>query len=782
MESVCTGGLPEALACCAEAAVECVVAGETHVAQALILGLATVVCGEGAAGWERAIEQGAQEYAEGPASLWECIQRAVRRRARMQTFAEHAPGLAWSWLPDGSIDFVNRRWTEFTGLTLEQAKAGEHWGLVQSQDRKEFWRRFASARDGKRPFEMECRFRTGLGSGWRWFLVQGAPVVDAAGRIVRWVGTATDIDALKRGEIALRASEERFRRLFEESPLGVALEDEQGLFLRVNPAFCRMLGYEEASLLGMSLKTLTRDHHGGSERLLARRDGGVLWARVHEDAASRSKERFVLVEDLSGRKAAEQDRRLLVTVLENTPDFVGLARMDGTVFYVNPAGRRLVGLSSEQDAAVLGIESYGFPEDLPLYRFEVMPAVKRGEIWQGEIRFRHQGTGEPIPMEMRAFAIFDEQGRRLGFANVSRDIRERKAAESALRKSETDYRTLIQTLPHMVWMTTPAGVCDYLSPQWLAYTGIAQEQQLGEGWLQSLHPEDREPTRQAWATAVETQGRYDVEFRIRRHDGAHRWFKTRGVPQFDDSGQLVRWLGVCTDIHDQKSVEAALRRSNAELEQFAYVASHDLQEPLRTCTVYAQLLERRCAEVVQGEAKEFLNNVVQSSQRMRQLINDLLEYSRTGTDFATAIADPQAAVEAAMENLKERIRETKAVVTFQPMPTVMANQSQLAAVFQNLLSNSIKYARPGVPPEICIRTESCDGICQFSVWDNGSGFEPRYAEKIFGIFKRLHGQSVPGTGIGLAIVKNIVERHGGAAWAEGRPGEGATFYFTLPLA
>ncbi|HBY64527.1 MAG TPA: hypothetical protein DEH78_32305 [Solibacterales bacterium] len=783
-----TASLNEALAVARQLPLHCAVLDQAVLDAARLpeFGCAVVVCGPdgGETAWKAALDAGAQDYyvnGGDARGLVSAVEKAAYRHEQHCALGDAAPHLIWTWRTDGTVDCVNRRWREFTGMSLEQAQQGQHWKLLRRADRHAAQTAYAAALESGQPFEMQCRIRPKEGRGWRWLQVQCVPVTDGAGRIARWLGTATDVDSLKRSELAMRASAGRFRRLFDENPLGIALEDENGCFLSVNAALCRMLGYQVEELLGRSFRGLTR-HESPGIRALVRRDGTLVWTRIHEEEGNGQGQRFTLVEDITAHKAGEEERRLLVTVLENTPDFVGLARMDGSVFYVNRAGCRLVGLAGPEEAVRLSIEEYGYPDDLRLYREEIMPAVKRGEVWQGEIRFRHQATGEPIPMEMRAFAIFDERGRRIGFANVSRDIRERKAIESALQASERQHRMLIQTLPQMVWMTRSDGACDYLSPQWLEYTGVPEAAQWGNGWAQTLHPEDRERTVQSWTESVATGARYDIEYRLRRHDGVYRWFKARAVRLTDEHGRVARWIGVCTDIHDQKSVENALRRSNAELEQFAYVASHDLQEPLRNATIYAQLLERRCGASLDAEAREYLDNVVRSSQRMRQLVDDLLTYSRLSADCGSSVADPRAAVEVAIENLQELVRETGAAIQCGPMPAVQANQSQLAAVFQNLLSNSLKYARPGTPPVVRVEAAATEGVCTFSVRDNGQGFEPRYAEKIFGIFKRLHGASVPGTGIGLAIVKNIVERHGGTAWAEGEPGAGATIYFTLPVA
>jgi signal transduction histidine kinase len=225
-----------------------------------------------------------------------------------------------------------------------------------------------------------------------------------------------------------------------------------------------------------------------------------------------------------------------------------------------------------------------------------------------------------------------------------------------------------------------------------------------------------------------------------------------------------------------------LSRSNRELEQFAYIASHDLQEPLRMVASYLQLIERRYKGRLDSNADEFIGYAVDGAVRMQRMINDLLAYSRVGTKGnAFAPVDANEVLGQAMADLRLKIRETNAAITYDPLPTVQADASQLVQVFQNLLSNSIKF-RGETKPAIHVSAQRNEDAWQFSVRDNGIGFDPAYAEKIFIIFQRLHPVSVyPGSGIGLTICKKIIERHGGRIWAESEPGKGALFKFTIPF-
>ena len=234
---------------------------------------------------------------------------------------------------------------------------------------------------------------------------------------------------------------------------------------------------------------------------------------------------------------------------------------------------------------------------------------------------------------------------------------------------------------------------------------------------------------------------------------------------------------------ERKQAEDALARSNAELEQFAHVASHDLQEPLRMVTSYTQLLERRYKGKLDADADEFIAYTVDGAVRMQRLINDLLAYSQVGgerTAWNLEHVDCEAVLVQVLTDLKPSMQEHDAVVTHDPLPTVRAERGQLRQVFQNLIANAVKYCGPE-PPRIHVSATRRKGAWTFSVRDNGIGIDPQYAERIFVIFQRLHTRTeYPGSGIGLAICKKIVERHGGRLWVESRPGQGSTFYFTVP--
>jgi PAS domain S-box-containing protein len=356
-----------------------------------------------------------------------------------------------------------------------------------------------------------------------------------------------------------------------------------------------------------------------------------------------------------------------------------------------------------------------------------------------------------------------------------------QSRDDDLRRERERFRFMAESMPQKIFTATPKGDVDYFNRQWMEFTGLPFETIRDWGWTQFVHPDDVDENVRAWREAVATGEPFHLEHRFRRADGKYRWHLSRAQAMRDANGQISMWIGSNTEIHEQKEKEEALRRANDDLQQFAYSASHDLQEPIRNVAVYSEIVAKRYHSVLDADGQQFLGFLREGGSRLATLVNDLLAYTRAGTaELNESPVDAAAVLKHTLASLAEAIRESDAKVTYDPLPEVYMGESHLQQVLQNLIGNALKY-RDQNPPRIHVSAVSQGTNWCFSVRDNGIGIDPQYKEKIFGVFKRLnHDRKYSGTGIGLAICLRVVERYGGRIWVESEPGKGATFFFTVP--
>ncbi len=398
---------------------------------------------------------------------------------------------------------------------------------------------------------------------------------------------------------------------------------------------------------------------------------------------------------------------------------------------------------------------------------------------------------------------------------------DRKWAEEELRAQRERFRTLADSIPQLAWMTRSDGYIFWYNRRWYDYTGTTPKQMEGWGW-QSVHdPAELPRVLAKFKVAIAGGAPWEDTFPLRRHDGAMRWHLSRALPVRDEQGRIVSWFGTNTDITERMEMEddlrrtraelehrvrqrtaeladanealqtfaAELQRSNSELEQFASVASHDLQEPLRKIQAFGDRLQAKCAAALGEQGREYLDRMRAAAARMSTLINDLLAFSRVTTK-----AQPFGPVDLAKEarqvvsDLEGRLQQTDGRVELGELPALNADPTQMRQLLQNLIANSLKFHQPDEPPVVRVEGRILPGgdgagpLCELTVQDNGIGFDEKYLDRIFQLFQRLHSRSeYEGTGIGLAICRKIVERHGGTIAARSAPGDGATFVVTLPL-
>ncbi len=646
----------------------------------------------------------------------------------------------------------------------------------------------------------------------RWMRGQAQFSYGVTGVPERMIGVNIDIDDQKRAGAHLLQQWHQFDTALSHTPDLIFTFDLQGRFTYANQALLSLWQKPLEEALGKNFRDLeyppelAHRLHRQIERVIETRQpvrdntpytGADGEARHYEYI-------FAPVLDVDGQVTAvagstrdvternlaeelvEEDRRRWRELLLQTPAAVAVLRgPEHRYDSANSDYLRLVGRTAESllgktvREAVPQIIAQGF-------------ATMFDRVYEtGEPHVEHEAAvllGEDVPQQVYVNFVClptrGSDGQIDGTLVHATDVTALVRARQRVEESEERYRFLAESMPQMVWTATADGALDYVSTQVADYFGSKASALLGTGWLAGVHPDDRGQVVKSWQHSITTREPYETEFRLRRgEDGAWRWFLVRAVSMPSPESS---WVGTCTDIHDQKQSQAALRRANRELEEFAYVSSHDLQEPLRMVNIYTQLILKQVngikSVVVDESLTQYAGFVRQGVRRMQALIDDLLKFSRTvhAEEQPIGTADLSAALSEAVAVLKDRIEESGAVIRAQALPNAGGDTAQVAHVFQNLLSNSLKYRKRGTRLEIEISAEQQGEEWIVAVKDNGIGFEPQYGERIFGLFKRLHKDEYPGTGLGLAICQRIVERYGGRIWADGRTGEGATFRFSLP--
>ena len=514
--------------------------------------------------------------------------------------------------------------------------------------------------------------------------------------------------------------------------------------------------------------------------------------------------RRLLDEAAEKRATAEAARResgqRFRATFEQAAVGIALVAPDGRWVQVNHRLCEIVGYSQDELLART-FQDITHPDDLNA-DIASMRQMLAGEIetYSMEKRYLHKG-GAIVWINLTVALVRRPDGSPDYFISVVEDIQRRKEAEAALQAREATLREAQRLAGIGNWRWDLRTDRHAWSEE--IYRIYGRDPSLPP----AVYPEVQAYfTPESWArlaAAVETglaQGTpYECDAEVVRADGTRRWITARGKATPDAGGTVVELHGTVQDITERKRAEeeirklneglearvrertAELARSNAELEQFAYVASHDLQEPLRMVVGYVQLLEKRLADKLDADTREFMSFAVDGALRMQRLIQDILVYSRVGTRAQPLEpVDTAAALNETLALLASRMAETGAKVDAQSLPMVTADRVQLVQLFQNLIGNAIKFCTERAP-RIRVEARREPNRWRFSVTDNGIGIAPEYRGRIFGIFQRLHTRpEFPGTGIGLAICKRIVERHGGEIGIDSAPGGGSVFWFTLP--
>ncbi|MBI1274836.1 PAS domain S-box protein [bacterium] len=610
----------------------------------------------------------------------------------------------------------------------------------------------------------------------------------------------------------LKERKAKLRAAMQDAADGIVLINGQGQIEEFNSACEILFGYEAAEVMGKNVKILMpepyhREHDGylknyqqtgvrkiigiGREVKGKRKDGMIfdIDLRVSEVKIPGRTLYMGMFRDITERKKLEQETAKLIAVIEESSEFIGMADMEGNLQYHNPSAKKMVGLPDDFDMSKLKIADMH-----PAFAFErmkekVLPKVMEKGVWKGENILLHQ-DGREIPVLQTLVLHKDATGTPLYITTIIQDISLQKAQEEALRRSEEGLQLGWKGTGIGLWdwdiVTNRLNFSDRLK-ELLGYHHNEISDQFPE-WESRVHPDDLAPTLEKLQAHLAQEGPYDTEYRMRTKNGEWHWYHASGQAAWSQEGKPLRMAGSLEDITHRKQAEEMQRHlmdklaeSNTELERFAYVASHDLRGPLRLIANFAALLKKEYARQLDSGGQEYIGVINESAMRMHSMVGDLLEYARIGNEemrySKVSMEDQMRQVK---ENLASFIAEHRASITHDALPEVMGNPIQLMRLLQNLVGNAIKFHAKDTLPQVHVSVKEQENYWRFEVKDNGIGMAPEYTTQIFEPFRQLHARNeYMGTGIGLAICKRIVEKHGGIIGVESEPEKGSVFYFTI---
>lgn len=729
------------------------------------------------------------------------------QRGRYQQFHESAPIGYFVMDADNAILDVNNSGARLLGTTREKLLRSRLMSFVSAPSQGHFLSFMTSIRTTKEWHQCETELvRTDASQFCA--LLQGRQMggAEELGIFV------SDITQIKRTENALKESEKKYREVADLLAEGIYESDRSGTMSYANlklrdslginendfnngtPVFEFIAARDRNSATERFARIVKGEDLGPQEYLMQRRDGTTFPALVHSLAVRRE---GVLVGirgvvfEISERKRAEraltESERRYRELAEQLEEGVFEIDLSGIVTYANRKGLSSLGLAENDLKRGFSVFDIIVPQDLDVARERFAKVVRGEDIGAVEyVMIRKDGTTFPALTHSSAISQADVV---VGVRGVMFDISNLKRTEQALRESEERFRTLLKSLHEGVWALDKEDRTTFVNPRMAEMLGYTEEEMLGK----PVYSFNDEKWKKFTAEKMERRKQgvsEQLEGELLRKDGGRVFALFETSPILDANGNYAGSIAGVQDITDRKLAEerlkqtmAGLDRSNKELEQFAYVTSHDLREPLRMMTSFSQSLEKRYKDKLDGTAMEYIHFIVDGAARMQKLIDDILLYSRVTTRaLPFESVDMNKIFQDAMANLRASVEDTKAVITHGPLPVIRADPSQMVQILQNLIANAIKFHRDEEPPVVHISAGQEGTEWIFSVKDNGIGMDPELFGRLFNLFQRLHPpDKYPGTGVGLAVTKKIVQRHEGRIWVESQPGKGSTFYFSVPL-
>lgn len=662
----------------------------------------------------------------------------------------------------------------------------------------------------------------------RYWNIENIPVKNAAGEIELIIHSVDDITELHLfrekyyvTQQALLQTELRFKNVFDYSATGIALVGLDGHWLDINQRICDITGYSREELLQKRFQDITHPdsldvdvenmnkllrgeiNQYRREKKYIHKNGHFIWILMNTSLVRNTSGKplhFVTnLYDITEQKEAELKLQLsekrFKSLVQDGSDLVAILDEAANYLYVSPTSITVLGTPPDEYIGKNAFDLIHPDDQAQVFTFFSQLGVNK-RIYVTPFRFLHK-DGKWRWIETIVTDLRDDQAIK-GIVATSRDITEKINVLNQLKLSNERYAYATSVTTDAIWdwdLINGTLVWNEGYKKLFGYdndTGAFDY----DVWKSNIHPDEREEVEQHLQKAFEDKEctYWRGEYRYLCKDGHYAYVITKAAIVRDELGQPVRTVGAMTDITQQKLNEAALKNlntqlektntelatSNEDLEQFAYSASHDLQEPLRMIINFMGMIEKRYKEQLDEKGKQYIHFAMDGALRMRQIIMDLLEYSRVGRLHEKK---QTVQIEPIIEEIKilyrKEIEQKQATFHIQPLPVLHTHKSPVRQIFQNLIGNALKYSKPGMPVHIELGADESGDEWLFFVKDNGIGIAPEFHDKIFVLFQRLQRSEAGGTGIGLAITKKIIERMGGKIWVQSEEGKGSTFYFTI---
>lgn len=731
---------------------------------------------------------------------------------------QHLPVSAWTLKPDGTPDFVNQVWLDFSGQTLEFVRSHpEAWiAAVHPDDREAVSRAFLDGVRSGDGFAIETRSLRAQDGTYRWHLQQAVVLRDVEGKVLKFVGTTTDIDDQKRAQEALRMSEAGLARVIDTIPtlswsmfpdgpnefLSKRWHDYTGLSVEESGGWGWQIAFhpdDMPSLMDTWTRILSSGEPGEVEARIRRFDGVYRWFLIR--AAPFRDETGTIIRwygtstDIEDRKRAEAavlaSERNLSLIINTMPVLAWSAQTDGTVDFFNQRWLDYTGLSPEE-AHGWGWAQAFHPDDLSGLTEYWQSIIIAGEPGEIEARLR-RFDGSYRWFLFRANPLRDASGAVVKWYGTNTDIDDRKRAEEEIRLRELNLRQITETIPEMLWSAGPDGMIDYCNGRLLKYGGLSSEAVMGNGWTKMLHPDDVDSWIQSWKSSVETGRPYRVEVRtFHAADRTYRWCVTSALPLHDEHGNILKWHGTVVDMHDWKQAQEDLRNAQAEIAKMTKITTmgeltasiaHEVNQPLSGIMTNANT----CLRILDASTP----NIEGARETARRIIRDGTRASDVVTHLRRLFSMKE--VLAANVDLNEATREVIALMASDlqkdniilthnyadNLPSIKGDRVQLQQVILNLARNA-SDAMASVnerPRHLVFRTEKDGNHVRLTVQDTGVGFDPTIRDRLFESF---YTTKPDGMGMGLSVCRSIIEAHRGRLWAKPNEDYGATFAFSIP--